>query len=365
MKELVFQETQDFSDIDLFVVQHIKDNSVKFIKYLNRSGFKSVTVIGKPYSADLNVRNKIAKYAEVIISSIEELESLDIIARVLRDNLVSGEKFLCLDLGGYFSKYFEQQNISPENCLGIIEDTANGIWFDEMHYIPKRPLASVATSNIKDSVEHYFVARAILRNLENILINNFQQTTVLKNVLVCGYGRIGHRIANLLKNSNVYICEIDSLKRLKAVIDGYKILAKDELSKIDLIIGITGNIVFSDDLLDLKDGCFLVNGSTRQKEFDFSSIQFDIKEQLVNKDFIKYKLNNNKKLYLLANGFPVNFWNTESTPEFCLDGVFSTIYLLARRFVNQSYEAGFYPSEKYFLEDERLVADLWIKKYLS
>lgn len=367
LEELVKNNRQDFSHIDLFVIQHIKDNSIEFVKHLKKTGFRRITVIGKPYSVDLIAKKKMEEYASVIIPTMEDLESLNIIDDVLISNIKNNIKFFCLDLGGYFSKYFEKKNISPDSCLGIVEDTMNGIWFDELTYLPKRPLASVASSNIKDYVEHYFVAKAILRNIENILINSFQQTISMKNILICGYGRIGERIASILaKNSStVYIHDIDSLRKLKAGIDGFHIFKKEDLGNMDLIIGITGNIVFDKELLRLKDGCFLVNGSTRKKEFDFDFIKKEINKKEKKDNYTKYIFNFGNSAYLLANGFPVNFWNTESTPEFCLDGVFSTIYLIMKKLVNKSYMQGYYPSERFFLEEEKMVANLWLEKYLK
>lgn len=358
----------DFSNINLFVIQHIKDNSVEFIKHLKKSGFKKITVIGKPYSVNTNALNNMKEYAEIIIPTNIELENLVVIDRVLKKILTNEhEKFICLDLGGYFSKYFEFKKISPTNCLGIIEDTLNGIWFDTKKYTQRVPLLSVASSLIKDYTEHYFVAKAIVRNSENILINEFQQTLVTKNILVCGYGKIGEKIAaTIKKDGTIFIHDIDPLKLLKASIDGFKIFNPNiDFEKIDIVIGITGNIVFKQELSKFKDKVILINGSTRQKEYDFEFIKNDIETKQELKNYTIYNLKNNKKIYLLANGFPVNFFNTESTPEFCLDAVFSTMYKLLQELLIQKLNPGYYPSELFFLDKEKEIANIWLNKYLN
>ncbi|KKP24216.1 MAG: hypothetical protein SZ59_C0002G0062 [candidate division TM6 bacterium GW2011_GWF2_28_16] len=368
LNNLVQNNKSNFSDINLFVIQHIKENSVEFIKQLKNSGFKKITVIGKPYSVNDNALKNMNEYAEIIIPTNIELENLVIIDRVLKKVIQNkNEKFMCLDLGGYFSKYFESKKISPTNCLGIVEDTMNGIWFDPNKYIPRVPLLSVASSLIKDYIEHYFVAKAIVRNSENILINEFQQTLVAKNILICGYGRIGEKIASIVKkDGNIFIHDINPLKLLKASIDGFKIFnQKNDFEKIDIVIGITGNIVFKQELAKFKDKVILINGSTRQKEYDFEFIKDDIETKQELKNYTVYNLKNNKNIYLLANGFPVNFWNTESTPEFCLDAVFSTMYKLLQELLIQKLNLGYYPSELFFLDKEKEVANIWLNKYLD
>ena len=368
LEDLVKKNNTDFSQISLFITYHVKNNGIAFIKYLKDSGFKNITVIGKSYSTNPQAKIDMEKYCTVLTPSNEELDSLLIIDQVLTPIINNkNEKFICLDLGGYFSRYFENKQISPENCLGIIEGTMNGIWFNIYDYTPKVPLLSIASSIIKENVEHYLVAKAIIRNSEYLLINEFQQSFIGKNILVCGYGRIGEKIASLLKrDATVYILDKDPLKLVKASVEGLKIFQKSDQPNIDIIIGITGNTVFAQELVNLKDNVILINGSTRQKEFDFTTIKDQI---LTQEDFdgqTTYKLKNNKTIYMLANGFPVNFWKTESTPEFCLDALFSMEYKLLQELVtNNKLTPGYYPSEHFFLEKERDIANIWLEKYLN
>ncbi len=372
LEELVKNNKTDVSQISLFITYHIKNNGIAFIKYLKDAGFKDITVIGRPYSTSPQAKAEMEKYCKILTPSSEELESLNIINQVLTPVIENpNKKFVCLDLGGYFSKYFESKKISPKNCLGIVEGTMNGIWFNIYEYTPRVPLLSIASSNIKENVEHYLIAKAIIRNSEYLLINEFQQSFIGKNILVCGYGRIGEKIASLLKrDATIYILDKDPLKLVKAAIDGLKIFQKQDQQNIDIIIGVTGNIVFSEELINLKNNVVLINGSTRQKEFAFSTIKDQIITQENFDGHTTYRLNNNKEIHVLADGFPVNFWRTESTPEFCLDALFSIefellIELLRRFNENQSLTPGYYPSEHFFINKERKVATIWLKKYLN
>ena len=364
MHSLVEENAIDFSEITLLVVQHIKHNSIEFIRLLKKSGFKDVIVIGKPYSCNEEALKKMRSFVTVHVPSSTDLESLKIVDQVARPLIETNSPFVCLDLGGYFSRYFHQCEVCPESLIGVVEDTKNGIWFP--HTQPPQlqfPLLSVASSHLKDYAEHYFVAKAILRSSENLLMNTFQETLTGKKILLIGYGHIGHNIAKILKTEAIVtVYDIDPIQITKAKIDGYSVITDyQDLTLFDVIIGITGEYVLGHELTDLKDHVFLVNGSTRQKEFDFNSVQSQVRSA---KDFSTFKqveFLNGQTAYLLAHGFPVNFFQTESTPEYILDIVFSEMYLLLQKCCMEKLVPGYYPIEEKFIEDEQNIATRWLK----
>ena len=102
----------------------------EFIRLLKKSNFKKIVVIAKPYSVDEEALKEIKEYAEVIVPSFKELENLEIIDSVVKKYINKEDKFICLDIGGYFSRYFQNEVSSYSALLGIIEDTKNGIWFN-------------------------------------------------------------------------------------------------------------------------------------------------------------------------------------------------------------------------------------------
>lgn len=355
----------DFSNIRLLVVQHIKKNTVEFIRLLKSVHFKEIIIIAKSYSVDEKALQEIEKYCKVFVPPFKELESLKIIHEVVEQVSSLEECFICLDLGGYFSRYFQSLDKTPENLVGIIEDTKNGIWFDEKTIKLKFPLFSVASSELKDYAENYFVAKAIVRNAENILVNSsLSQTLGDKHILILGYGKIGGNIAKILKNeSNISVYDKSSIQLLKAKIDGFRVLTDlQQLNDFDVVIGVTGDYVLKKDQLSrLKNGAVLINGSTRKKEFDMDSIKELTKQEREEETYAVYEFHNSKKIYLLAHGFPVNFLGTESIPEFIIDLVFSEVFFLMTILKEKSLEPGFYPVEQFYKHVEEKVADLWVK----
>ena len=349
-----------FRPVSLLIVQHIKKNTVEFIRLLKSAGFRDITVIGKSYSVDPDALKMMRKYAKVIVPTLAQLERVSYIGLVIK-RVISSQPFLCFDLGGHFSKYFAQASSVPENLLGIIEETKNGIWFDELSDF-KMPLLSVAESHIKKYGEACFVARAIIRNTENILINDFQESLAGKRILVFGYGMIGSELTSLLKEqARVSVYDIKSSLMVKARIQGFDVLSDlSSLGSFDVVIGVTGQYVLKHELTALKHNVVLVNGSTRKREFVFRTIASKIVREVQKDTHSAITFADGKKVRLLAHGYPVNFFRSESVPEYILDLLYAEIFLLGELLMAKKVPPGFYSIEKHFPRIEETVAHTWL-----
>lgn len=352
-----------FRPVSLLIVQHIKKNTIEFIRLLKLAGFRDITVIGKSYSVDPNALKSMRKYARVIVPTLAQLERVSYIGLVIK-KAINTQPFLCFDLGGHFSKYFAQTSSVPKNLLGIIEETKNGIWFDELSDF-KMPLLSVAESHIKKYGEAYFVARAIIRNTENILINDFQESLAGKRILVLGYGMIGSELASLLKEqARVSVYDLKSSLMVKARIQGFDVLTDlSTLENFDVIIGITGQYVLKHEILALKHNVVLVNGSTRKREFDFRSVSSKVDREIQKDTHTSILFSGGKTLRLLAHGYPVNFFRSESVPEYVLDLLYAEIFLLGELLMAKKVPPGFYSIEKHFSHIEETVAHAWLSHW--
>ena len=150
-----------------------------------------------------------------------------------------------------------------------------------------------------------------------------------KNVLVCGYGWCGRGIAMRAKGlgANVIISEVDPIKAIEAAMDGFKVMNSLEAVKIaDIIITATGNkdVITEEHFKVMKDRVILANAGHFNVE-----IPFDLLEKLakskkeVRDNVVEYKMENNKKFYLLAEGRLVNLAAGDGHPVEIMDMSFS------------------------------------------
>ena len=98
--------------------------------------------------------------------------------------------------------------------------------------------------------------------------NGINRTTNLivagKKTVVAGYGWCGKGVAMRAKGlgAGVVVCEVDPIKAIEAVMDGFEVMSMDEASKIgDVFITVTGckDVITKQHLLNMKDGVILAN----------------------------------------------------------------------------------------------------------
>jgi adenosylhomocysteinase len=159
-----------------------------------------------------------------------------------------------------------------------------------------------------------------------------------KDVVVVGFGRVGSGIAERAKGhgARVTIVESNPISALKAAMSGYKVTTmKDAARYADIVITATGdiNVVRKEHLLVMKDKAILANAG----HFDVEISKPDLEEVSVEKRKLgtcidEYKLKNNKRVFLLAEGRLVNLGCAEGHPSDVMDLSFS-IQLLCVEYI--------------------------------
>lgn len=150
-----------------------------------------------------------------------------------------------------------------------------------------------------------------------------------KYFVVCGYGNCGRGVAMRARGlgAKVVVTEVDPVKALEAVMDGYIVMPVREAAKIgDFFVTVTGNknVISKNEFLNMKDGAVIANAGHFDVEIDKNSLEkIKIKKRRI-RDFVEeYTLKNNKRIYLLAEGRLVNLASAEGHPASVMDMSFS------------------------------------------
>ena len=150
-----------------------------------------------------------------------------------------------------------------------------------------------------------------------------------KNLVICGYGWCGKGIARRARGmgANVIITEVDPIKALEAVMDGYRVMRIRDASKIgDVFITATGNkhVIGRDAIDNLKDGAILANSGHFNVEIDIPYLEsVSVGWRDVRENVREYTLVDGRKIYLLAEGRLVNLSAAEGHPSEVMDMSFS------------------------------------------
>ena len=145
------------------------------------------------------------------------------------------------------------------------------------------------------------------------------------NLVVCGYGWCGKGVARRAQGlgANVVVCEVDHLKALEAVMDGYEVMPMNRAAKVgDIFITVTGdiNVIDQQHFSLMKDRAVIANSGHFDVEINIKNLEkIAVKKREVKPLVTEYVLKNKKRIYLLGEGRLVNLACAEGHPAEVMD----------------------------------------------
>jgi adenosylhomocysteinase len=150
-----------------------------------------------------------------------------------------------------------------------------------------------------------------------------------KKVVVCGYGWCGRGIATRAKGlgAHVIIAEVEPLRALEAVMDGYQVMPLMEAARIgDIFVTATGdkNVIDKAHFEVMKDGAILANSGHFNVEINIPALESLAKGRRDIRPFVEeYTLADGRHLYLLGEGRLINLAAAEGHPASVMDMSFA------------------------------------------
>ncbi len=163
-----------------------------------------------------------------------------------------------------------------------------------------------------------------------------------KNLVVAGYGWCGRGIAMRAKGlgANVTVTEIDPIRAIEAVMDGFRVRPMVEAAKeADIIISSTGNkdIIRKEHLEVLKDGCVMGNSGHFNNEISQDYLKEEaIRSRKVRELVDEYVFEDGRRAYLISEGRLMNLAAGQGHPVEIMDMSFS-IQALSLEYLSQHY----------------------------
>ncbi len=148
-------------------------------------------------------------------------------------------------------------------------------------------------------------------------------------VVVCGYGWCGKGVATRARGAGarVVVCEVDHLKALEALMDGYQVMPLVKAASIgDIFITVTGNknVLRAEHFQRMKDGALIANAGHFKVEIDLPSLKRLAKSRKkVREQVEEYCLSGNRRVYVLAEGRLINLAAAEGHPAMVMDMSFA------------------------------------------
>ncbi len=218
-----------------------------------------------------------------------------------------------------------------KNILGSMEETTTGVIRlkamerDGALKFPVIAVNDAVTKNLFDN--RYGTGQSTIDGI-------IRATDVLlagKNVVIAGYGWCGKGVSMRARGmgGNVIVTEVEPVRALEAVMDGFRVMSMHDAAKIgDLFITLTGNIhvLRKEHFQLMKDGALVANSGHFNVEIDIDALAGLAKEIRKNiRNFVdQYVMHDGRRINLLGEGRLINLAAAEGHPASVMDMSFAT-----------------------------------------
>lgn len=258
------------------------------------------------------------------------------------ERVVDNHPVITLDDGAdLVSLLHSRQTDVLQNVKGGTEETTTGV--QRLRAMEKNNELKYAIFAVNDAyTKHLFDNR--YGTGQSTLDGILRSTNILlagKNFVVSGYGWCGKGLAIRAQGmgANVIVTEVDAIRALEAIMNGFRVMTADEASKVgDIFVTVTGDVrvIRKEHMLQMKDGAVLANSGHFNVEIDTKSLQeIAVSRKHIRQNLDEYMLPNRRRLYLLAEGRLVNLAAAEGHPSEVMDMSFANQALTVEHIARQ------------------------------
>lgn len=323
-----FIKEQPFKGLKLSACSHVTKETAALCIVMKSGGADAILVASNPLSTQDDVAAALVKYYDIPVFAIAG-ESVETYKSHIQEAIAHKPDLIIEDGCDLVSTIHNDYPELASKVIGSTEETTTGIIrLQAMEREGKLmfPAVGVNTSLTKHLYDNrYGTGQSSIDGIlraANILIAG-------KTVVISGYGWCGKGCALRAKalGANVIVCEVDPLKALEAVMEGYRVMpiAKAALEG-DIFLTVTGDkhVVDVQHLLSMKDGAFVANAGHFDWEVNVGDLRAYAEEiKQIRPSLQEYKLNNGKSIYVLAEGRLVNLVAAEGHPASVMDMSFA------------------------------------------
>ena len=322
-----FSQTQPFAGKKISMSIHLEAKTA-FLAMTLRAGGAEVYVTGcNPLSTQDDIAAALADMG-FEVNAFRGVSD-DIYERHLKKTLSLCPDVMIDDGGDFTHLLHGECREYGKNLLGGCEETTTGI-----HRLYAREAAGkldYTMINVNDAdCKHLFDNRyGTGQSTLDGIMNATNLIIAGKTVVIAGYGWCGKGLAMRVKGMGgvAIITEIDPVKAIEAVMDGFTVMPMDEAAPLgDLFITVTGcsDVIRREHFTQMKDGVLLANSGHFDVEIDKAALSKIAVEQWERKpNIVGYRLPDGRIINLLAEGRLVNLAAGNGHPAEIMDMSFA------------------------------------------
>lgn len=329
-----FKKEKPLKGVRLSACLHVTTETANLMITLKEGGAELALCASNPLSTQDDVAAALVKFYKIPVFAIKG-EDRDTYYKHIYQALDIKPHITMDDGADLVSTLHKERKELLKNVLGGTEETTTGVI--RLRAMAEDGALKYPVIAVNDAyTKHLFDNRygtgqstidGILRATNRLLAGSI--------FVVCGYGWCGRGVAMRARGmgARVIVTEVDPLKALEAVMDGFDVMPIAEAAKVgDIFVTVTGNInVISEKVFSkMKDGAIVANTGHFNVEIDIEGLEKLAKSKRTIRDFVEeYTLKNGKRIYLLAEGRLVNLSAAEGHPAAVMDMSFANQALSA------------------------------------
>ena len=332
-----FAQTKPFADQRIALSIHLEAKTAYLCEVLMAGGAEVYATGSNPLSTQDDV------VAALVTEGVEVHAWHDIsdedYDRCIDDVLAARPSLIIDDGGDLVNRVHTKFPELIPAIIGGCEETTTGIIrLEAMNREGKLRFPMVRVNNAQ--MKHFFDNRY---GTGQSVWDGINRTTNLvvagKTVVVAGYGWCGKGVSMRAKGlgAKVIVTEIDPVKAIEAIMDGFDVMPMVEAAKLgDFFVTVTGceKVIDAEDFLQMQDGAICCNAGHFDCEVDMAALREMATETREMRANIKgYKLENGNWIYVLGEGRLVNLACGDGHPAEIMDMSFAIQALSAKYLV--------------------------------
>ncbi|MBA2526918.1 MAG: adenosylhomocysteinase [Pyrinomonadaceae bacterium] len=336
-----FGVEKPLNGVRLLACAHITTETANLARALQAGGAEAVLIASNPLSTQDDVAASLVHDWGIPVYAIKG-ESTETYNRHVRTALDSHPDIVIDDGSDVVATLIKERPDQVKEIIGSTEETTTGIQrLEAMQKAGVLTFPSMAVNNAQ--TKHFFDNR--YGTGQSTLDGIIRATNILlagRNIVVVGYGWCGKGVSLRARGmgANVIVTEIDPIKAVEAVMDGFRVMPIAEASAIgDIFITVTGNrhVIDAAHFERMKDGAIVCNSGHFDLELNLGALG-EMSEAPVNmRPFVEeFKIKaSGRRIIVLGEGRLINLAAAEGHPASVMDMSFANQALSVEYLVKQ------------------------------
>ncbi len=335
-----FKKEQPFKGVRMAAAMHVTSETANLMRILIAGGAEVALCASNPLSTQDDIAAALVSYYEMPVYAIKGESNAQYNSHLnsvldIKPNITMDDG---MDLVAML--HTQRDNLLGDVVGGTEETTTGVIRLRAMAAQGKLRFPVMAVNDAQ--TKHFFDNR--YGTGQSTIDGIIRATNVLlagKNFVVGGYGWCSKGIAMRAKGmgANVIVTEIDPLRALEAVMDGFRVMPMQEAATIGhLFCSATGDIHVIDghDMEVMRDGAILANSGHFDVEINLKALEAMSSKITRVREFLdEYTLNDGRRIYVAGEGRLVNLAAAEGHPSAVMDMSFANQALSAEYMLKQ------------------------------